>query len=401
MILVVDYFPRMTSGARLYQELAESFIEMGQEVTIVTEYPTEENILVEGTSSVDDLLDRINDVRIRRVSALSFMSKFPGGKALRYLFSCFLFIIKGLLTGKQDIILVYSPPLFLGYAGHILGWLKVIRFVFDLQDIHPKVLFDSGVIRNEFIKKMLTKMEGVSYKNAKSMIVYSRGNQEYVLDHGVKGEVHIIPNWIDDAMMSNPERTHSVIPAYADENQIVVTYAGTMQEAQGIEIVTTTAELLRDHNEIVFLLAGDGSSKKPMQEFIDAKGLKNIKLLPVIPREQYVKFLYESDICLLPLGKETPMQTVPGKLADLMVSGNPILAVVNLAGDAAGVLNKAGCGVCVAPGDTNAFAQAVIHLASDPELRQSLGEKGRLYAEEHFSRASCTQQYLKVLTAAR
>ena len=111
--------------------------------------------------------------------------------------------------------------------------------------------------------------------------------------------------------------------------------------------------------------------------------------------------LYESDICLLPLGKDTPLQTVPGKLADLMASGNPILAAVNLAGDTAAVINNAGCGVCVAPGDTEAFANAVMHLAADPDYRKQLGKKGRMYAEQHYSRASCTRQYLEVLELAR
>jgi len=402
-ILVQSYPPKLDSGSRLYSELAESLFDLGHNVNIITDHPSKE---VSVYNSHDYFIQKpsksvINGVKVIRVSSLSILSKIPGGKAIRYFLSCFLYVFEGSYLNSPDVILVYSPPLYLGLSGYILSKLKRTRFVINIQDLHPKVLFDSGVIKNRLIKKILIKIEDISYRKTHSIIVYSRGNKEYLLDREVNTEINIIPNWIDDAMMTAPDNKNSIRNQYGYQDKFVLSYAGTMQEAQGIEILVHTAEALREHKDIIFLLAGDGSSKVKMAEMIAKKELDNIVLLPVLPRERYVQFLYESDVCLLPLGSDTPLQTVPGKLADLMVSGNPIIAAVNKKGDAAHIIGKAGCGICVSPRDYKSFYEAVLKLYADKDYRLKLGANGQRYAKQYYSRRSCTRQYMEVLNSSR
>ena len=85
----------------------------------------------------------------------------------------------------------------MGIAGYILSKAKKSRFVFNMQDIHPKVLFDSGAVRNQLIKRILSRIEDICYRKAYSFIVYSSGNRGYLLKRGVDREVFIIPNWVD------------------------------------------------------------------------------------------------------------------------------------------------------------------------------------------------------------
>jgi glycosyltransferase involved in cell wall biosynthesis len=42
-------------------------------------------------------------------------------------------------------------------------------------------------------------------------------------------------------------------------------------------------------------------------------------------------------------------------------------------------------GIQVRPGDPEAFADALAHLAGDPALRQALGGRGRVYVERNYS----------------
>lgn len=402
MILVGSYPPIINSAARLYCELAESLSDMGHKVTVITVNPDEMDMVDKNHKYYLDKSSRkyLNGVNVRRISPLFFLSKIPGGKALRFLFSCLLFAFRGVCSNRPNAILVYSPPLYMGISGYIISKIKKTRFVFNMQDIHPKVLFDSEIIKNQLLKRMLLLMEKICYKKAYSFIVYSHGNKTYLLQRGVGGEVFIIPNWVDSTAIRSSDKLGS----FRDEKRIgenfIISYAGTIQQAQGIEVVVEAASVLREHTDIIFLIAGDGSSKKPLQGLINELNIRNVLLYPVMPKDRYIQFLSESDVCLVTLSSDIPLQTVPGKLADIMACGRPVIAAVNQKGDAASIIKKAGCGFCVDPGDVKGFSQAVLRMYKDKRLRKEMGENARLFAEKYFSRDVCTRQYEAVLSSA-
>jgi glycosyltransferase involved in cell wall biosynthesis len=51
----------------------------------------------------------------------------------------------------------------------------------------------------------------------------------------------------------------------------------------------------------------------------------------------------------------------------------------------------------VAPQDVNAFIQAGEKLANNASLRQTLGQNGRIYAEEHFDILRIGDQFEKII----
>lgn len=167
MLMLASYPPIIDSCARLYSELSESLRKMGHTVTVICEYPSEPG-LVDRTHAyfTGGASPAAAGETVLRVSALSFIAEIPGGKALRFWLSCLLFAVRGLFAKRPDVILVYSPPLYMGISGYIISKLKRTRFVFNLQDIHPKVLVDLGAIKNPLIKNVLYEMEKVCYKKA-------------------------------------------------------------------------------------------------------------------------------------------------------------------------------------------------------------------------------------------
>ncbi len=399
LVLVGSYPPVLESCGRLYSQLSESLVEAGHNVTVITEHPS-------GNLPIDRAHPYFRDcpadgmlkgVRVRRVSPLTFLAKVPGGKAIRFLLSCVLFTVRGLLLKRHGVVLVCSPPLFMGIAGYLLSMRHRARLVLNVQDIHPKVLFDSDAIRNRWIKAMLSKMEMINYRNADAFIVYSNGNREYLLSCFVKGEIHVIPNWVDTSEFSVVGAANRFREEEGIGGRLLISYVGTMQSAQGLEIVIAAAELLRANRDIVFFLAGEGTSKPGLARLIEVKKLENVLLRPVMPADRYVRCLQASDVCLVTLGAEVPLETVPGKLAYTMACAKPVLAAVNLRGDTAKTIQAAGGGLSVSPGDSQGFADAVLALYRDPALRQEMGRKAGCYAEQHFARGECTRYYEQVL----
>ena len=180
-------------------------------------------------------------------------------------------------------------------------------------------------------------------------------------------------------------------------DKFVVTYGGTIGRAQHLESVISAAEILKEQLDIIFLLVGDGDSKLSLQQKVVKNNVSNIVFLPFQPKEQYIDILNATDVCLLPLSKDTPIQTVPGKLPQLMASGRPIIACVSSHGDVKNIIENAECGYCVEPGDSNGLALSILKLYGDRSIGKKMGENGRVYAEKEYSRRVCTKKYEEVL----
>src|SRR5207302_4154277 len=88
---------------------------------------------------------------------------------------------------------------------------------------------------------------------------------------------------------------------------------------------------------------------------------------------------------------------LPSKMFESMAAERPIVAA--LWGEAATLVESAGCGLVVEPEDAAAIREAVEKLAADPELARRLGESGRRYAIEHFERKDIAKRFMELLRA--
>lgn len=60
-------------------------------------------------------------------------------------------------------------------------------------------------------------------------------------------------------------------------------------------------------------------------------------------------------------------------------------------------MEEAHGGIFVQPENVGDLTEAVVRLARDPELRDSLGRSGRQHILQHFSRAQTARTYIQVL----
>jgi glycosyltransferase involved in cell wall biosynthesis len=61
------------------------------------------------------------------------------------------------------------------------------------------------------------------------------------------------------------------------------------------------------------------------------------------------------------------------------------------------VVESAGAGIFVRPGDPGEMAQAIQGLALAPQKARQMGLAGRSYVEEHFSRAESAEKLAQLL----
>jgi putative colanic acid biosynthesis glycosyltransferase WcaI len=202
------------------------------------------------------------------------------------------------------------------------------------------------------------------------------------------------PNWVDTGAifpLPNPSSFRREL-GIAD-NVIVALYSGSMGKKQGLDLLVDTARQLLHRSDLRFVFCGDGSYQ---QVFVEkARGLTNVNILPFQPPERLNDLLNLADIHLLPQRAGAADLVMPSKLTGMLASGRPVLATATPGTELASAV--LGHGIAVPPGDLNAFVSALLDLAADGDLRQTLGHAARKYAESHLNRDEILRRFERSL----
>lgn len=309
---------------------------------------------------------------------------------LSFMFSSFWV---GLGVKNVDLVWGTSPPIFQGISAWLLARLKRVRFLFEVRDLWPAFAIDVGVLRNKLLIKLSLWLERFLYRHADQMMVNSPGYVEHVRARGAK-HVTLIPNGADTGMF-NPQdngaafRAKLGLPA-AHTQPFVILYAGAHGMSNDLGVVLSAAEKTRTNKNILFVLVGDGKEKAALQAQANAQGSDNVLFLPPVPKNEMGAVIAAADACIAILKPiEMYKTTYPNKVFDYLASGRPILLAID--GVIREVVESAGAGIFIPPGDSEALAQAAQQLAANPALARQMGLAGRRYLEEHFNRAQLAE----------
>ena len=398
ILLMTAYFPPDTgSAAHLFYELGAALVERGHDVIVLTGFPTYH---VQG----DDLaryqrrlwLTETWDegIKVTRVAVPQLFRDTPVGRGL-WQFGCALsFGLRGLVVPRPDVLLVYSPPLPLGLSAWVLRLVRGIPFILNVQDLFPKSAIDLGVLNNSPLIRLFEQMERFLYRQANHITVHSSGNQKHVVAVGGDSErVTIMHNWVDIDFIRPGDRLNGFSREHGLNDKFVVSFAGVLGYSQDVDVMLAAADLLRDYVEIHFLIVGDGVEKARLEQKAVDMRLSNVQFLPMQPRHRYPDVLHASDVSLATLHSDVSTPVVPSKILSIMAAGRPVVASMNLDGDAPRLIEEASCGYALPPEDPEALADKTLDLFRSASLRQHLGQNGRRYAEENLSVQAGAQNY--------
>jgi glycosyltransferase involved in cell wall biosynthesis len=145
LILTEAFPPEIRSASHLLYELADSLVEKGFQVTVITRFP--KNYLDKIDKKYRAKLffrEKMGGINVIRLYSFSFLRHISIIRGLSQFILSGLLVVGGIVSGKQDIILAYSPPLPLGISAYLLGKIKKTPFIFNTQDIFPQSVIDLG-----------------------------------------------------------------------------------------------------------------------------------------------------------------------------------------------------------------------------------------------------------------
>ena len=398
ILMVVAYFvPEVASASHVYFDLAKSFVKNGHEVDVITSYPRNVYLTEEGKDySLDEVIDGINvhrcdDRYLRRIPLIRGISQFiiPRIYASRYR-----------KLGKSfDACLIYIPPLPLYRFAKKVKRMSGLRSVLNFQDFHPQELTDVGAERNRFIIGNLKKLEREAYGHSDHITVLSEGGVDYILNRGGDcSNISHIYNGTRMELLETNKFKSNFKKREGIENKLLISYAGVLAPYQCVDTILDAANELSEDGEIIFYVIGDGNSREGLQRRIHDEDIANLKLMPYQPREEYMNIINSSDITLVSLDIRMKAPCLPGKLTNLMGLEKPVIATVPFDSETAKVIQMAGSGIVVNPGDQVGLKEAILKLRSDEDLRRKMGENGRKFVENNMNLDLIVGKYEKIFS---
>ncbi len=392
--MLTDRFPpEVRSSAHLFHDLARRFQARGHDVRVITKVPSKYTPPEDTTAR--NGWDVAEGVPVRRVRWVPFLNGSRAVRALDHLTLWMTFAAASRQWPVADIVLIYSPPLPLALAGELYRSWYGTPFVLNVQDLYPQTVVDLGLLRNPAAIWAAEKLEAAAYRLAERLVVHSPGNRDFLLQRkGLPADkVRVIYNWVDVDAVRPGLKENGFRQEHGLRRKFVVSFAGLMGYAQDLTTAIEAAALLEGRPDVVFLLVGEGVGEARWKAMVAERGLRNVRFLPLQPKDAYGRLLAASDVCLVPLARDLRTPVVPGKLQSIMASGRPVMATLDPAGDASQIIDAAQCGYTLEPGKVREFRDAVLRLHRDPALAERLGANGRAYAEQHFSLAACAEAY--------
>jgi len=377
--------------------IVESLVNRGIEVEVLTGKPNyPEGKIAPGYRIWGCAREHWKGAILHRVPLVPRGSKSRLGLIVNYLSFIFFGSIFGaymLRRQKFDVIFVYGlSPILSAIPALLIGWLKNIKVITWVQDLWPDSLSATGYIRNQYILSAVRHLVKYIYRHSDLLLVQSRAFEIPVKELASQTPILYYPNSVDESFSSDLEIEVPFVKGL--EEGFPVMFAGNIGAAQGVSVIVEAALLLRDNNEIHFVVMGDGSSREEMMQVADQYGLTNIHFPGRYPVELMPGFMKKASALLVTLTDQPIFAlTVPNKIQAYMAVGKPIIACLN--GEGARLVVESGSGLATPAEDAESLAKAVVALYEmSAERLNELADNGRSYYRENFDHETLVDQLI-------
>jgi colanic acid biosynthesis glycosyl transferase WcaI len=403
ILFVTQYFlPEMGASAIRLSYQGKSFLERGHQVTVLTTFPNyPEGKIFEGYGGRAVMEEHLEGIRVLRVWSYTSPGKGIVPRLLNYCSFMFTSFLLGThRVGRPDVILVDSPPLFLGLSAIPMKWLLRAKLVFNVADLFPEAAVAFGVITNQSVIKAATALEGMIYRHSDLITASTRSMAQHVQRRVPNKPVVVLTNGADMAALSAPHLDRAEVRRkFAGEAKFVVGYAGLFGLQHGLETVIDAAAKLASRPEIVFLFFGDGPRKAAAVEKAQSLGLQNVKFYPPQPKEQLAEIISSFDVALSPLRDLAMCRSIlPMKMFEALGLGTPVISSVPSPGEAQTITDESGGGLVIRPENPQEMADAILQLYREPALRLTMGAAAKEYISRFYNRATITSNFERLLT---
>ncbi|MBI1308511.1 MAG: glycosyltransferase [Proteobacteria bacterium] len=405
--VICQYYPPETGApsARI-SGLAKSWLERGEQVTVLTGIPNHpDGVVPPAYQNRPPYYDEVVDgVPVRR----HWLYVAPNRGKFKRVFNQISFAWSVLKrnwrksANRPDVIMASSPSFFCVGSAWLLARRHKAKFIFEVRDLWPAIFVQMGILRPGFIYKVLSALEMFLYRRADAIVTVTRSFGRQISARGIVADkLYTVFNGVSDT-----DYAAALAPRQSGETAKlrsklglspltkIVLYIGNHGEAQALGQIIDAARLLVKRTDVVFLFVGSGADKEKLQNY--AKGVPNVQFLPPVKHAETWAYYSMADINLVCL-KNIPDfdMFIPSKMFEIMAAQS--CAVACLRGEGAEIMQESGSAMVVPPEAPDALAEAISTLLDDPARREKMAARGRIYVAKTFLHSLLAEQYLNLM----
>jgi len=206
-------------------------------------------------------------------------------------------------------------------------------------------------------------------------IAVSKPAMDYASKY-VPGYYNVIPNGVD---LEHFSPDVSPIEEFCDGKQNIL-FVGRLERRKGlIYLIKAYQQVKREIPNSRLIVVGPGTRlRKPYEKWIKRNGLEDVVFVGYTSYDDLPRYYKTADVYCAP---STSRESFGIVLLEAMAIGKPIVA--SSIDGYSRVVTDGEDGLLVPPRDSRALAEALVYVLSDDKLRQRMGDKGRLKAEEY------------------
>lgn len=294
-------------------------------------------------------------------------------------------------TDKPDIIWASSPQPFIIYNALKMKKYFKCKFIYEERDIWPLTLqILNGVSKYNPISLIFRYLQIKAYKKSDLIITPLDNLSEYVQKSGIKNkQVEVIPQ---PFVSFNTKEFDLNIP----KNKFLVGYIGSIGHSNSVFNLVKAANLLKNNNDIHFIMVGDGPQLEELKQYTDKYHLNNITFKGKLTKDKAMYVVSRCDI----LYKGHPdielykygLSAI--KLAEYMSSGKPIIHAVKIKNDPVLLSNS---GLVIESDNEDELKKSILKLQNDHILYNKLSNNGKKFVQDNFTEIKIEEKLKKIM----
>ncbi len=261
-----------------------------------------------------------------------------------------------------DVIHVHDLPL--AKVGYKLSKKYNLKFVLDLHENRPEIMkfynytntFPGNILIS--LKRWERYQRKITPKADRLILITEIAKDDYVKRYQLTpNKIYAIPNWPNTHLLDSYNLDPKIKDRY--KNKSVYLYFGDTGTRRGTFDILETAEKLKDHKKIIFVIIGN--SREQNQLIKESKKLHNVVLTGYLPFEEIASYIMISKVGLCPFHKNLHHDTTyANKLFQFMYFKKPIIASNCIAQQR--IIENEKCGLVFKSGNIDEFVERILQI---------------------------------------
>lgn len=338
----------------------------------------------------------IKSIRYKSRGFLQILNQIIFAIRLRFIFDKFR-------NNKFDVIIYSSPTPFAIISGVQLAKKFKCKLIFEIRDLWPMVIQEIGNFSNFHpLIMILNWFEKYAYKNSDHIVSVKPGDINYIKrKYGIENsKLSYIPNGYDIKNLFTKKPPNNITSSFK-KDKFIVGYMGSLSAAYGIDQLIKAAEILKDDDNIQFVIAGDGPAFIELKNYILVNNLSNVSFLGRIPNVYVSDVIKNFSVCFVGYKKANWLKhgLSSNKIYDYMAQKKPIIAALDSDYDP---IKLANCGITVDPENPKQLAEAIDSMKKNNYSHlKNLGYNGYNYLLKNHNFEKISSSYINLFKSLR